>query len=374
MTPRHDIKKIASRFPLPGDFISATPFTRGHINDTYVADFEKDGRCVRHLIQRVNHDIFRNVPAMMENVGRVTRHAAARLQADGCSEVSRRVLTVIPTHEGLSHHCDEAGNFWRVFIFIENTRSHDAIESVEQAHDVARAFGNFQKLLVDLPGGRLNETIPNFHHTRSRFDALMQAVAEDRAGRAASVRAEIDFFRRREPVADVLLGLLARGEIPERVTHNDTKLNNVLFDAASGEAVCVIDLDTVMPGLALYDFGDMVRTATSPAPEDERDLSKVRMQMPMFGALVGGYLGSAGGFLNDAEKAHLAFSGRLITFETGARFLTDHLQGDVYFKIHRPQHNLDRARTQMKLVESIEEQEESMQKTVARLVSTATKI
>ena len=367
MTPLHDIKKIASHFRLTGDFISATPLTRGHINDTYVAAFEQDGRRIRHLIQRVNHDIFKNVPAMMDNVGRVTRHAASRLHADGCDEVSRRVLTLIPTREGLSFHRDEEGNFWRSFVFIENTRSHDAIESVKQAHDVARAFGNFQRLLVDLPGGRLNETIPNFHHTRSRFDALMQAVAEDRAGRAASVQKEIEFFKQRETLVDVLLGLLARGEIPERVTHNDTKLNNVLFDETSGEAVCVIDLDTVMPGLALYDFGDMVRTATSPALEDERDLSKVRMQMPMFEALVGGYLESADGFLNDAEKAHLAFSGKLITFETGARFLTDHLQGDVYFKIHRPQHNLDRARTQMKLVESIEEQEELMRREVERL-------
>ncbi len=364
--PTHDVKSVASHFPLLGDFLNASPISRGHINDTYLATCAQGGARVRHVLQRVNHDIFKNVPGMMDNIERVTRHSSARLHAEGCGEVSRRVLTVIPTRGNQPFHRDDSGNFWRAFVFIENTRSHDAIESPRQARDAARAFGHFQKQLTDLPGERLHETIPGFHNTRHRFDALQKAVAEDRAGRAASVRAEIDFFQRREPLADVLLDLLARGEIPERVTHNDTKLNNVLFDETSGEAICVIDLDTVMPGLALYDFGDMVRTATSPALEDERDLSKVWMQMPMFEALVSGYLESTGGFLNEAEKAHLAFSGKLITFEIGARFLADYLQGDVYFKIHRPGQNLDRARTQMRLVESIEEQEEAMRKIVER--------
>jgi hypothetical protein len=268
MTTRHDIKKIASHFPLLGDFVGATPITHGHINDTYIATCSQGGARVRYVVQRVNHDIFKNVPGMMDNIERVTRHASTRLHANGCDDVSRNVLTVIPTREGRPYHRDGEGNFWRAFVFIESTKSHDAIESEEQACDAARAFGNFQKLLVDLPGGRLNETIPNFHHTRSRFDTLMKAVAEDRAGRTASVRAEIDFFKKREPIVDVLLGLQTSGEIPERVTHNDTKLNNVLFDETGGEAICVIDLDTVMPGLALYDFGDMVRTATSPALEE----------------------------------------------------------------------------------------------------------
>ena len=224
----------------------------------------------------------------------------------------------------------------------------------------SRWFGEFQRLLASLPGARLHETIPNFHNTRSRLERLKQAVAADAKGRLAEVKTEWDFIQRREDIVDRLLDLWTKGEIPERVTHNDTKLNNVMIDDATETGVCVVDLDTVMPGLALYDFGDMVRTATSPALEDEPDVSKVRMQMPMFEALVSGYLSSARSFLNEAEIAHLAFSGKLITLEIGIRFLTDYLEGDVYFKIKHPTHNLDRLRTQLALVKSIEDQEEAM--------------
>ena len=214
--------------------------------------------------------------------------------------------------------------------------------------------------MAELPGERLHETIPNFHNTRSRFDRLAEVVEADPQGRLKEVAAEWAFIQEREGLVDVLLDLAAKGEIPERVTHNDTKLNNVMIDDATETGVCVIDLDTVMPGLALYDFGDLVRTATSPAAEDETDVSKVRMQMPMFAALARGYLSSAGGFLNDAEKAHLGFSGKLISLEIGIRFLTDYLEGDVYFKTKRPGHNLDRCRTQLALVGSIESQEDAI--------------
>ena len=211
-----------------------------------------------------------------------------------------------------------------------------------------------------MEGIRLNETIPDFHNTRARYDRLRQVVEEDPQGRLSSVEAEWKFICDRQDMVDVLLDLHARGLIPERVTHNDTKLNNVMIDDAMEAGICVIDLDTVMPGLALYDFGDMVRTATSPAAEDETDLPKVRMQMPMFEALVRGYLSTAGEFLNETEKSHLVFSGKLIALEIGIRFLTDHLEGDVYFKIKRPSHNLDRCRTQLALVRSIEDQEKEM--------------
>ncbi|MHB8524508.1 MAG: phosphotransferase, partial [Limisphaerales bacterium] len=220
---------------------------------------------------------------------------------------------------------------------------------------------------VDLPGERLNETIPGFHNTAKRFAALEQAIAEDRCNRAQAAKVEIDFALRRKPMVRVLLDAQERGELPERITHNDTKFNNVMLDETTGKGICVIDLDTVMPGLVHYDFGDMVRTTTSPAKEDGLDLSKVEMQMPMFEALARGYVEAAGEFLTGTERSYLAFSGKLITFTIGMRFLTDHLSGDTYFRIHRPGHNLDRCRTQFKLIESIERQEARMQKFVDTL-------
>jgi aminoglycoside phosphotransferase (APT) family kinase protein len=238
------------------------------------------------------------------------------------------------------------------------------VESPAQALEAGRAFGLFQSLLVDLPGKRLHETIPNFHHTRKRFESFLAAVSADKANRASAAKAEIEWALKQEPVVDVVLAALAKKRIPERITHNDTKFNNVMLDMQKHKAMCVVDLDTVMPGSPLYDFGDMVRTTTSPTLEDELDLSKVRMCMPMFKALARGYLENAGSFLTKNERALIAFSGRLITLTIGLRFLTDYLQGDVYFRVHRPQHNLDRCRTQFRLVESIARQEQAMQKFV----------
>jgi aminoglycoside phosphotransferase (APT) family kinase protein len=274
---------------------------------------------------------------------------------------SRRTLTLINCRaDGRPFYCDGEGNHWRAYYFIEKARSYDSVESPEQAFQAARAFGRFQQLLADLPAPRLHDTIADFHHTPRRFEALERAIAADSANRAQGAKAEIEFALQHQALTRVLLA----AALPERVTHNDTKLNNVLLDDVTGEGVCVIDLDTVMPGLALFDFGDMVRTTTSPTREDERDLSKVGMQFGMYEALVRGYLSSAGGFLTRAEKQHLAVSGKLITFEIGIRFLTDFLQGDTYFKVHREGHNLDRCRTQFKLVQSIEEQEERMDQLV----------
>ena len=277
-----------------------------------------------------------------------------------------RALRLIPCVDGLPYYRDSKGHFWRTYDFVENAQTYDRVTNAAQAYEAAYAFGEFQELLADLPAPRLHETIPGFHHTPKRFETFQKAVGENKAGRARNIQSEIDFFLSHEPMVNVLLDEHARGTIPERVTHNDTKLNNVMLDDATGRGVCVIDLDTVMPGLALYDFGDLVRTSTSPALEDELDLSKVTMQMPMFEALVNGYLASAGRFLTDAEKQFLPFSGKLITYEIGLRFLTDYLEGDVYFKTKRPHHNLDRARTQMALVQSIEVQESAMNAVVER--------
>ena len=361
MRPRHDLRSIARKFQIHGEFIEAAPYGTGHINDTYCAVFDQAGAPVRYIFQCINQNVFKNPVALMENVQRVTAHLAGKLA--GASDSSRSVLTLVPAREGQSWCLDGEGGYWRAYLFIEKARTYDTVQSPRQAFEAAKAFGRFQGLLADLPAPRLHDTIPDFHHTPRRFARLEQAVEADRFNRAKPAAAEIDFAIRRHSITAVLV----EAGLPERVTHNDTKLNNVMIDDATGAGVCVIDLDTVMPGLALYDFGDMVRTATCAVAEDEPDLSRVRMRFPFFEALARGYLASASGFLTQAERQLLAFSGKLITFEIGIRFLTDFLEGDVYFKTHREGHNLDRCRTQFKLAESIEEQEESMNQLVESL-------
>jgi thiamine kinase-like enzyme len=358
---KHDVRSVTRQFPLRGEFSSAAPYGSGHINDTYCAVFDQGGERIRYILQRINHLIFKNPPALMENIQRVTSHLGQKVASQ--SDAGRRVLTLIPAHDGRPFHRDAEGNFWRAYVFVENARTFDAVESPQQAFQAAKAFGQFQKLLADLPAPRLHDTIPDFHHTPKRFAALEKAIGADAVNRALMAKAEIDFACRHKAFTSVLLD----AKLPERVTHNDTKFNNVMLDDATGEGICVIDLDTVMPGLALYDFGDMVRTTTSPAKEDERDLSKVQMQLPMFEALAQGYLTSASEFLTAAEKKLLPISGKLITLEIGLRFLTDYLAGDTYFKVHREGHNLDRCRTQFKLVESIEEQEGAMNDIVEKI-------
>ena len=367
--PPVDLPKVAQAFQLFGRFVEGAPYGSGHINDTFVIAMDQAGRPVRYLLQRINNRVFRNVPALMENIQRVTEHARNTAVRNG-GEDSRCVLTLVRSLEGAAWHRDPHGAFWRCYLFIENARTHDLVGNAQQAFEAARAFGEFQRMLVDLRGPRLHETIPGFHDTRSRFGALKRAIAEDRAGRMRSVGAEIEFALARERMAGVVLDLMARGEMPERITHNDTKFNNVMLDDTTSRAVCVIDLDTVMPGSALYDFGDMVRSATNSAAEDDPDASKVTMRMDIFEGLVAGYIASAGAFLNAAELAHLAFAGKLITYEIGLRFLTDHLEGDVYFKTKRQGHNLDRCRTQFALVASIERQEGEMQRLVERIMQT----
>ncbi len=358
MNLERDLRSVAAQFKIDGEFYNATPCGSGHINDTYCAAFENCGRPKRYVLQRINHIVFKKPVLVMENIQRVTAHLAKKV-ADK-PDANRRVLTLIPARSGMYYFLDEQGNFWRVYRFIEKARSYDTVESPRQAFEVARAYGRFQRLLADLPPPPLHETIRDFHHTPKRCAALLKAIEKDEFNRAALARNEVDFALKRASIADTLL----RANLPERVTHNDTKFNNVLLDDVTGEGICIVDLDTIMPGLALCDFGDMVRSTTSPAREDERDLSLVRMQFPMFEALVRGYLSEAGDFLTAAEKKLLAFSGKLIAFETGVRFLSDFLSGDTYFKVHHDGHNLDRCRTQFKLVRSIEEQEEQMNELV----------
>lgn len=361
------VSGIADHFAIEGHFVSGEEINSGHINSTFRATFRrKDGSTRRYILQSINRSVFKDPHAVMDNVEAVTRHINSRVLRLK-KDLGGQTLNLFPARSGGSWIEDASGSVWRCYNFIEGCVTYDVVENTRQAYQAARAFGSFQDLVSDLEPASIHETIPDFHHTRKRFDRLMEAAAADAHGRLGSVREEFDFIRRREPLVSRLLDLAASGDIPTRVTHNDTKINNVMIDADSDEAVCVIDLDTVMPGLALYDFGDLVRSATSPAAEDEKDLSKVEMRMPMFEALVEGYLDAAGAFLCPAEISELTTSGKLMTLEVGIRFLTDFLDGDVYFKTHRPGHNLDRCRTQLKLVERIEEHETAMNEFVRKV-------
>jgi hypothetical protein len=358
--------RVAAHFELGAPATHAVPHGSGHINDTFAVTCRSaQGHVRRYLLQRINGRIFRDIPALMQNIARVTQHARSRLPTAG----AERALTLIPDRSGAPFARDESGAAWRCYDFIEGARTYDLLERPEQAREAAAAFGRFQGLLADLPAPRLHETIPAFHHTRRRFETFLDIVRRDPAGRVAAAQNEIAFATAREATVDRLLDRHARGELPERTTHNDTKLNNVMLDDATGRAVCVIDLDTVMPGLALYDFGDLVRSATNAAAEDATDLAQVVARPEIFTALAEGYLATARSFLCPAEIAELAFSGRLITFEIGLRFLTDFIEGDVYFKTQRPGHNLDRARNQFALVRSLEGQQDAFQRIVDRIAA-----
>jgi Ser/Thr protein kinase RdoA (MazF antagonist) len=360
--PPYDVLAVARAFALPAEPESYARWGSGHINDTFAVTLRGGERVI---LQRINTDVFRDPVGVMANIGRVTRHLQAKLA--GSPDAGRRALTLLAARDGSDLVRDGGDRSFRAYAFIGRARSVDVLESPRQAYEAAKAFGTFQRLLADLPGPRLVETIPDFHHTRKRFEALARSVGRDARNRASGAAAEIAFALSREPLADALRRPLAAGLHAERATHNDTKLNNVLFDEATGEGLAVVDLDTVMPGLFLYDFGDMVRSAVSPTAEDERDLSKVAASEPVFEALVKGTVEVLGDGLSRAERERLVLAGKVITFEIGLRFLADHLDGDVYFRVHRDSHNLDRARTQFTLVRSLEEKEERL----SRIVETA---
>lgn len=332
----------------------AERYGSGHIHDTYLAAFEENGRTERIILQRINTGIFRNPVAVMRNIERVTAHLRSKL--NGVANRDRRVLQLVPVRDGNVLHVDAEGQYWRAYRFITGARTYDAVSSSRQAFEAAKAFGVFQAQLVDLPAPRLEESIPDFHNTTMRFAALERAAAADAVRRGEEAQSEIGFAESRRGLAEAL----ADAGLPERVTHNDTKLNNVMLDDATGEGICVIDLDTVMPGLSAHDFGDMVRTMTCPAAEDEKDLSEVTMDFALFDAVLRGYVEGAGSFLTEAERESLIKGAKVIVFEQGIRFLSDYLAGDTYYKVSRPEQNLDRCRTQFRLLESIEEQEYAM--------------
>lgn len=361
------LKDLSKKFQIYGEFLYAEPCKIGHINETWVVAYNQGGTNVRYVLQRINTNVFKDPDTVMHNMTIITEHIRSQLEKNGVNDITRRVLTIVPTRDGKSYYRNEKDECWRAFLYVEGARTYEAAVSPKQAYQAGKAFGTFQCLLSNLDKNQIKETIPDFHNTRKRFSTLLAAIESDHFNRAKIAENEIKFALEHENIVDVLLKALASGKLQERITHNDTKFNNVMLDDKTGEQMCVVDLDTVMPGLVLYDFGDMVRTTTSPTLEDEVDLSKVKMRMNMFEALARGYYEATNSFLTKAEKSYLAFSGKLITFTIGIRFLTDYLMGDCYFRVHRPNHNLDRCRTQFKLVESIEQQEEKMQKFVDKL-------
>jgi Phosphotransferase enzyme family. len=357
----YQLDETASHFNFRGRFIKAEPYGCGHINDTYAAYFEEQDRSVlRYILQRINTSIFTDPEKLMRNIELVTAHIKNRLLA--CGEApDRKTLIIVRTKDGKTFYKDEYGEYWRSYVFIEGAQTYQIVENKSHFYSSGYAFGKFQNYLSDFDATKLYEVIPNFHNTAVRLDAFEKSVKADRMHRAKDAAEEIAFVRSRAKDCGRLVTLLAEKKIPCRVTHNDTKFNNVMIDDKTGEGVCVIDLDTVMPGSALYDFGDAIRSGATTALEDEPDLGKVFFDLELFEAFSRGFLDAAGEFITATELFYMPFSARLMTLECGMRFLADYLDGDRYFKIHRENHNLDRARNQFKLVGDMESKMDQMQ-------------
>lgn len=347
-------EKVIGNFLIDGELEKIKVNTQGHINSTFVSTFIKDGVRTKYTHQKINRNVFKNPKEVMENIVAVTKHIEEKVSS--FPDKDRRVLKVIFTKDNLPYYIDEDGEYWRTYIFIENVNTYDKIPSVNAARNLGKGIGNFQKQLSDFDGSRLNITIPHFHDMNLRYRQLDDAVKADVKGRCAQVKAELDFLYANRERGCRIWDDFEKGILPNRVTHNDTKMNNVLFDPVSDEAVCVIDLDTIMPGTILFDTGDMIRTACNTAEEDEKDLSKVSFDAEMYKSLIGGYMESADSFLTKEEREGIKESGRVITQIMAVRFLTDYIAGDVYYHTAYDDHNLVRCRTQLSLMKSMDEQ------------------
>ena len=357
------MEQVLSYFQLEGRPLSCVPYGQGHINLTYLVETDAPRR---YIVQRLSRVAFPDIPALMENVSAVTAHLAAR------NPDPRSCLHLVPTREGMSFRRDSSGEYWRVYDYVEDSICLQTPETAEDFFQSAVAFGRFQRQLSAFPAEKLHETIPNFHNTPDRYRKFHLAIQENRSGRLDKVKDEVDFLLTREESAGVLQQELKDGLLPLRVTHNDTKLNNVLLDASSRRALCVIDLDTVMPGLVAHDFGDSIRFGASTAAEDERDLGKVEMSLSLFETYAHGFIPACGA-LSRSEIESLPLGARTMTLENGVRFLTDYLDGDVYYHISRPEQNLDRARTQIRLVEDMERKWERMREIIRPYAEEAVK-
>ncbi|MFK7740076.1 MAG: phosphotransferase enzyme family protein [Planctomycetota bacterium] len=352
------VRAAVAEFDIHGELRGVEPLRRGHIHDTFVSTWGSAGATQRFLHQRMNDKVFHDIPAVMHNIETVSMHLRRKMQGQSTLD-GFRCLDLVKTRNQRSYLVGPSGQ-WRTYHFIENANSRDHCTGPEQAYEAARAFGWFQSQLADLDAGHLRETLPRFFSTPHRLQQFEDALAEDPRDRASGCVPEIRFAQQRREDAFVIDRLLHSGEIPTRTVHGDTKLNNVLFDDHTKRALCIVDLDTCMPGYSLYDFGDLVRFTAATSDEDEQDLGKVSTDLDLYRALVDGYLSGSRGTLTHQEMVLMPFAARLVTYTIGLRFLADHLAGDVYFKVHRPNHNLDRARVQFRMVADMEARQREM--------------
>lgn len=356
-----NINNILEQFKFKGDLKSFEKFGSGHINVTYLATYTVDGADRYYVIQKVNTNVFKDIDSLMENIFSVTSYLRNVIKENG-GNPSRETLHFIKTFNGDKYYKDENGACWRAYRFVDRSVSHDSVDSAQVFKKSGIAFGRFQKNLSDFPADTLNETIKNFHNTIWRYEnEFLPAVENNLSKRADTCLEEIEFVKSRKNDCRRLVDLINEGKLPLRVTHNDTKLNNVIFDEETDDAICVIDLDTVMPGLALYDFGDSIRFGANTCAEDEKDTEKVKLNLDFFKAYAEGFLSEAGKSFNQCEIDNLAFSAKLMTFECGMRFLTDYINGDTYFNTAYPEHNLVRARCQLALVSDMEKKMSEME-------------
>ena len=362
----NNLKEIFNRFAAEGTYLNGESYGSGHIHDTYRIETAEKGND-DYILQKLNNRIFKNIPGLQHNIERVTVHLRNKLSLIPGSDIKRECLQLIMAKNNQSWITDDEGNYWRMYIFISNHRSYNIVDSPVKAYEGGKAIGRFQAMLSDLPGEPLYETIPFFHDIEKRLETFTRILNENPSGRAENAASQIDFVLQRAEKMKIILRLGREGKIPLRITHNDTKFNNILLDE-NDKALCVIDLDTVMPGYVHYDFGDSIRTAANVAAEDEKELSKVRMDINLFKAYAAGYLSETKDTLNEVEKEYLAFSPMLITYTIAVRFLTDYIDGDHYFKIHHEHHNLQRTKAQFRLVESMEEQYGEMKEIIAKLI------
>ena len=360
------LKEIAAQFNLHGTVNKIESFGNGHINDTYKI-FIQEPQLPDYILQRKNHVVFKDIPGMMENIVRVTNHIRKKLQEENTVDISKKVITHIQCTNGSYFYKDADGNYWTVFLFIPGSRSVEKIENYQHAYLAGKGFGKFQEQLADLPGEPLNETIVDFHNIEFRYRNFRKTLEINYQNRIAETPHEIEFTLQHEAEMHTLINAQKAGEIPSRITHNDTKINNILFDE-NGEILCVIDLDTVMPGLVHFDFGDAIRTAACTTEEDETDLDKITINLEIFEAFAKGFLEETKSFLTTKEISLFAHSAKFMTFIMGIRFLTDYLEGDVYYKIKHPSHNIERARAQFKLAREIEAHHAILQNEIREII------
>lgn len=351
--------EAAGAFSIKGTITSCEPYGSGHINHTYRLVCEENGQEYSYILQQMNQEVFKDIEGLMSNVKGVTSFLRRQIINDH-GDPDRETLNLVPTKDGKDYYRDSLGGYWRMYLFISQATCYNLVEDPKDFYQSGKAFGRFQCLLADFPASELHETIPDFHNTPARFQTFEKAVREDVMGRACHVAKEIQFIRDRKEDMGLALRLKEDGRLPVRVSHNDTKLNNIMIDDATGQALCIIDLDTIMPGFSIFDYGDSIRFGANTAQEDEQDLSKVSLSLPLFEVYTKGFLEGSQGRLTQTEMELLPYGAKMMTLECGMRFLTDYLQGDTYFHISREKQNLDRCHTQFALVADMEKKWEEM--------------